>query len=139
MPKLKLLYFLFAAMCVVSLSGCGDDDDDDVSPNMALLTRGEWTGSAIFYNGQDISSEFEANYGIDITRYTSHFERDGSYIDHYEGSVLADGTWEYENDERVILFDKGTSDEYRVVISKLDERELHYIQGGAEFRFTRQN
>ncbi|WP_266205356.1 hypothetical protein [Pontibacter kalidii] len=135
MPRLKLLYFLFAALSLVSLASCGDDDDDDVSPNVALLTQGEWTGSAVFVNGTDRTGEFEAQSGIDISLYTSLFERDGTYTDRYNDTVLVDGTWEYENAERVILFDKGTSDEYRVVISKLDEDELFYIQAGIEFRF----
>lgn len=135
MKNLKHIFFLLAAICVVSLSSC-KDDDDDVSPNVSLLTNGEWTGSAVFINGDDFTAEFEAEYGIDLTRYTSKFERGGTYIDKYAGTTMVEGTWEYENNERIILFDKG-ADEYRTVISKLDEDELFYMQGGAEFRFTR--
>ncbi|PTX14491.1 hypothetical protein C8N40_111156 [Pontibacter mucosus] len=135
MQKLKLFCLLFAALCVVTFTSC-KDDDDDVSPNVSLLTNGEWTGNAVFINGDDFTAEFEAEYGIELARYTSKFERDGSYIDKYAGTTMAEGTWEYENNERIILFDKG-ADEYRAVISKLDEDELFYMQGGAEFRFTR--
>ncbi|SFF92450.1 hypothetical protein [Pontibacter chinhatensis] len=136
MKNLKHLFFLLAAICVVSLSSC-KDDDDDVSPNVSLLTNGEWTGSAVFINGDDLTAEFEAEYGIDLTRYTSKFERDGKYVDKYAGTTMVEGAWEFENGERIIIFDKGTSTEYTVVISKLDEDELFYMQGAAEFRFIK--
>lgn len=136
MIKLRLLYFLFAAVCLASFTSC-DDDDDDVSPNVALLTGGEWTGNAVYLNGEDETALFEERSGIDISNYTSVFERDGTYTDYYEGDELIDGTWEYENNERVIIFDRGTTDEYQVVISKLDEDELWYLQSGTEFRFVR--
>ncbi|AKD04514.1 hypothetical protein POKO110462_06970 [Pontibacter korlensis] len=128
---------LMTVVCLFTFSACNDDDEDDVSPNVSLLTGERWTGSAVFINGEDRTEEFEQEYEIDITQYTSQFERDGTYTDRYNGNVLVDGTWEYGNNERIIIFDKGTQDEYTVVISKLDEDELFYLQGGLEFRFTR--
>lgn len=138
MNKLRLLYFLFAAICFVSFTGCSDDDDENISPNVALLTGGEWTGSAVYFDGQDQTDEFEELSGIEISSYSSVFERDGTYTDYYDGDVIADGVWEYGNNERVIIFDRGTTNEYTVVISKLDEDELWYLQSGYEFRFVRQ-
>ncbi|WP_276495689.1 hypothetical protein [Pontibacter litorisediminis] len=137
MHKFKLLNLIFAAMCMVAFTSC-KDDDDDVSPNVSLLTNGEWTGNAVYYLGQDVSAEYEEQTGMDILQYTSLFNRDGTYSDQYAGAPLVDGTWEYGNDERVIIFDEGTRNEYTVVISKLEENELWYLQGGIEYRFTRQ-
>ncbi|TPE46072.1 hypothetical protein [Pontibacter mangrovi] len=134
MPRLFPLLFL--CLFVPLLISCNKDDDEDVSPNLRLLTDGQWTGQAVYFGGQDQTDVFEQETGIDFTKYTSLFNRDGTYSDTYDTQEI-NGTWEYENDERVILFDKGDSDEYTVVISKLDDDELHYQQDGIEFRFRR--
>lgn len=121
---------------MVTLVSCDKDKKDDVSPNVALLTAGEWRGSAVFLNGEDQTAAFEES-NFYLSDYSAKFERDGSYAEYYDGNTLVDGIWEYENNERVIVFDKGTDNEYKVVISKLDDDELFYIQSGYEFRFVR--
>lgn len=137
MYKIKILTFFLASVLLTTFTGCSKDDEEDVSPNVSLLTAGTWTGNAVYTNGDNITAEFEDQTQIDITKYTTTFKREGTYTDSYEGDVVANGTWAYENNERVIVFDKGTADEYSVVISKLDEDELFYVQSGFEFRFRR--
>lgn len=137
MKNLNLLAIFFLTLCTLSLSSCGKDDDDDVSPNVSLLTGGEWKGSAIYVDGEDITDRIKEQQSFDWRAYTTTFNRDGSYEEAYQGDVVVEGMWEYKNSERVILFDKDTQDEYEVVISKLDEDEFWYIQDGAELRFRR--
>lgn len=136
MNKQRLLLFFCALLLPVFLVSCGDDDDDDVSPNVSFLTAGEWTGNAIYQDGEDITDEvFEL--GFDVTKYNLKFNRDGTYQDRYPGQSFPGGTWVFENNERVIVFEKGTDDEYTVVVSKLDNDELIYLDSGFEFRFVR--
>lgn len=135
MQKLKLLCLLFAALSVVTFTGC-KDDDDDVSPNVSLLTAGKWTGKAIFIGSDEVTEE-AAEQGFDIRKYTHEFRRDGTYTDNYTGGQPIEGEWVYENGERIIVFDKGKSSEYKVVISRLDDKEFHYIQDGLELQFVR--
>ncbi|GHA65309.1 hypothetical protein [Pontibacter akesuensis] len=137
MKNLNLLAILFLTLFSLTLSSCGKDDDDDVSPNVSLLTGGEWTGSAIYVDGEDLTDRIKEQQGFDWKAYTTTFDRDGSYVETYQGDVVVEGVWEYKNNERVILFDKDTQDEYEVVVSKLDEDEFWYIQDGAELRFRR--
>lgn len=138
MNSYQIRYFLCALLLPVFLVSCGkDDDDDDVSPNVALLTAGEWNGDAVYFNGEDITDILIEEEDFDIRDYSSEFERDGTYTDSFEGQVSLEGDWEFENNERVIVFDKGTDEEYTVVVSKLDEDELNYVQNGYEFRFVR--
>lgn len=77
MKKHTLLYFLFLTLCCAAFTSCGDDDDDDVSPNVSLLTNGEWTGSAIYYMGQNVTDDILAEDGFDFSKYTSNFEQIG--------------------------------------------------------------
>ncbi|PRY15410.1 hypothetical protein CLV24_10231 [Pontibacter ummariensis] len=137
MHNFRLLYYCLALVCLVSFTGCGDDDEDDVSPNVSLLTGGEWAGNAVFYNGEDISELYEQETGMDITSLDALFERDGTFVETYDGTTVAEGTWEFLNDERVLVFDPNNSDSYETVIYKLDEDELFYQQNGVEFRFVR--
>lgn len=137
MKNLNLLYFFVSLLCLVSFTSCSDDDDNDVSPNVSLLTAGVWTGSAVYVNGQDQTSTIEDANGIEWNKFTTVFERDGTYVESYDSDSIDEGVWIYENDERVIRFNSGTSNEYTVVISKLDEDEFFYIQNGLELRFTR--
>lgn len=141
MKSLKFSTLLLASLFIVSLSSCGKEEDDDISPvvssNLVLLTAGEWTGSTVFNNGEDQTTVFEESNQFNLSNYAAVFERDGSYTEFYENETIADGVWEFRNDERVIVFNKGTEDEYSVVISKLDEDEFFYIQSGNEFRLAR--
>lgn len=136
MKNFKHLTLLLASLFMVALASCDKDDDDDVSPNVRLLTEGEWKVSAVYFNEEDITDEYNEQSNFDVTTYTSKFERDGTYIDKFDGQTH-DGTWRFENNERIIIFDEGTADEYTVTVSKLDEDELFYLQNGVEFRFQR--
>ncbi|RIJ41928.1 hypothetical protein [Pontibacter oryzae] len=137
MNKLRFLPLLLLCFFVITLTSCDKDEKDDVSPNMSLITAGTWTGSAIYIDGENITNEFEEETGLDFGRYTSKFERDGTYTDTYDGRVVVEGTWEYGNNERIVIFEKGTTNKYEVVISKLDEDEFFYQQSGIEYRFKR--
>ena len=136
MTKYQLRFYLCALLLPLFLISCGKDDDEDVSPNVARLTAGEWRGAAIYFNGQNVTGDVLEVDKFDITQVTSKFERDGTYRETYGTSEYA-GEWEYQNDDRIIVFDAGTRDEYTVVISKLDDDELHYLQAGYELRFVR--
>ncbi|MBB6612020.1 hypothetical protein H7F15_13300 [Pontibacter sp. Tf4] len=141
MNKLHLRYLLCAVLLPLFLVSCGNDDDDDpadnVSPNVALLTAGVWTGDAIIIEGEDVTDEILEDQEFDFRLYTTEFERDGTYNESYDGDTQVDGKWEFQNDERIIVFEKGTATEYYVVVAKLDEDEFFYVQEGVEFRFVR--
>ncbi|MEJ8755786.1 lipocalin family protein [Pontibacter sp. H259] len=138
MNKHLLRNFLFALLVPLFLVSCGDDDDDNgISPNVSLLTAGEWRGDAIYSDGEDVTDLILEENGFDMTLYRSKFERDGTYQDSYPNETIPEGTWKFENNERIIVFEDGTDDEYYVVVSKLDEDELSYVQSGFEFRFVR--
>ncbi|MER2997127.1 hypothetical protein [Pontibacter populi] len=136
MHKFQLRYFLIALLFPLFLVSC-DDDDDDVNPNVSMLTAGVWAGNAIYFNDEDVTDEILEDEGFDWTLYTSEFKRDGTYNEKYDGDVVAEGKWEYQNNDRVIVFDETGGDEYTVVISKLDNDELFYVYGGVEYRFVR--
>ncbi|MCJ8166632.1 hypothetical protein MKJ04_17435 [Pontibacter sp. E15-1] len=135
--KNRLFSLLFALLCLTAFVGCDKKDSDSVSPNVSLLTKGQWTGSAIYIEGEDKTAEIKEQASFDFTKYATSFDREGNYEDFYEGDSVMKGTWEYANDERVIEFDKATADTYTVVISKLDEDEFTYVQNGVEYRFKR--
>ncbi|WP_162426999.1 hypothetical protein [Pontibacter pudoricolor] len=138
MNKFQLRYFLCLLVLPFLMASCGkDDDDDDVSPNISMLTAGVWTGDAIIIEGEDITDEILESDGFDWTLYTTEFEREGTYNESYVGDPQIDGIWEFQNNERIIVFDKGTDKEYYVVIAKLDDNEFFYVQDGVEFRFVR--
>ncbi|RDV11991.1 hypothetical protein DXT99_22945 [Pontibacter diazotrophicus] len=141
MRNLKLYTLLIASFFMLTLVSCDKDTEDDVSPyvspNVTLLTAGEWTGRSVFQNGEDQTTVFEESNQFDLSNYTAVFKRDGTYAERYENNTIADGVWEFENNERGIVLNKGTDDEYNVVISKLDEDEFFYIQSGNEFRLAR--
>ncbi|GAB3527966.1 hypothetical protein GCM10027443_05130 [Pontibacter brevis] len=122
---------------MLTLLSCSKEEADTVSPNVSFLTAGVWTGSAVHYNGQDQTNSFEESNAIEWSNYTAKFHKDGTYAEYYDGNTLVEGVWEFENNERVIVFDRNKEDEYKVVISKLDDDELWYIQSGIEFRLKR--
>lgn len=135
--KTKLFPLLFAVLCLLTITSCGDDKEDSVSPNIKRLTVNDWIGNAVFVDNVDRTADFKQQSGLDITKYKSTFTQEGNYEDFYDGSSIVKGTWEYANDERVIIFDKGKNDEYSVVISKLDDNALWYQQAGVEYRFVK--
>ncbi|NDK55945.1 hypothetical protein [Pontibacter fetidus] len=138
MTRHQLRYFLCAILFTFMLAGCGkDDDDDNATPNLKYLTDGDWTGDAIYLDGVDVTDEILDEQGFDITEYLLVFERDGSYLERYNGQIQAEGKWEFDNSERIIVYDRGTDDEYSIVISKLDQDEFSFVQSGYEFRFRR--
>ncbi|MBJ6118518.1 hypothetical protein JAO76_09970 [Pontibacter sp. BT310] len=137
MNRFQLRYFLCLLVLPFLLASCGKDDDDDVSPNVSMLTAGVWEGSAIIIEGEDVTADILESDGFDWTLYTTEFEREGTYNESYDGDPQIDGKWEFQNNERIIVFEKGTDDEYYVVVAKLDEDELWYVQEGVEFRFMR--
>ncbi|WP_026236342.1 hypothetical protein [Pontibacter roseus] len=120
----RLLSLLFALLLVTSLTGCGKDDDKGPS-NRDFLTAGTWTGNAIVVNGNDLTREFreDEEFPYDISQNTIKFDKAGTYLDSYGGRT-DNGTWEFANGEKELLMDKGTTNEYTLIIDRLNDKEL---------------
>lgn len=132
MKSLKFLTYFFAAITLLSFTGCDKDDEDKEPSKTDLLTAATWTGSAIYANGMNISEDFIEAFGYDITKNTIKFDKAGSYADRYENQTLT-GIWEFTNNEQAILFDKNDPDDrYTATITKLDNKEL-FLQQPIEF------
>ena len=126
MNKLRLLPYLFAVFITVGFSSCGDDDDDATPSEVVLLTSDTWNGQSIYYTNMDVTDEFTELVGIDIRDTDITFNADGTYSESY-GTDSYDGDWEYTSDRKTIIFDKGTDEEFRAKVSKLDEDTLYLI------------
>ncbi|PKV75860.1 hypothetical protein [Pontibacter ramchanderi] len=100
------------------------DKDDDKEPSQRdLLTSSAWKGEAIMANGRDISDIYYEEIGYDIKKNTVKYDKAGTYVDSYERMSLS-GTWEFANNDKSIIFDKGTEDEYTAKVLKLTNSEL---------------
>lgn len=137
MSRLSFFPFLLTCLLFVVLTSCNKDEEEQISPNLVLLTGGTWQGAGVFVGSQDFTDEFENQSGFDFREYSTKFERDGTYTDFYQSTSVSTGTWEFINNEQGIIVDKETDDELEVTISKLTETEFNYITSGAEFRMTR--
>ncbi len=141
MKKINLIVMVCLLFLGLATSSCDKKDkEEEVSPNTSLLTAGIWQGSAVYLAGQELTEEdYEefAQLGLNIKELTFKFERNGTYVETNKGQAAPGGKWEFINNERNILFDKGTDDETTVLISKLDEDEFFITESGLEFRFER--
>lgn len=139
----KLLLYLFALLLVTSFSSCKKDDDKGPS-NRDLLTAGEWRGYAVFINGNEFTRELREHdeFPFDVSRYTFRFDKAGTYLHSYDGET-DNGTWEFTNNEQSLLLDKSTRMQATIKISKLTDKEFHFIDSDeesrseVEFRFNR--
>ncbi|MBX0335301.1 hypothetical protein K3G39_18860 [Pontibacter sp. HSC-14F20] len=139
----KLLTFLFALLLVTSMTSCDKDKDKEPS-NRDLLTAEKWTGHSFWAFGNDISDLFLEQLNYDIKKNTVKFDKAGTYVDSYERTSIS-GTWEFANDDKSIIFDKGTEDEYTATVLLLTDKELRMDQTveteegplTLEVRFTR--
>lgn len=139
----KLLTFLFALLLVTSMTSC-DKDKDKEPTNRDLLTSANWTGHSVWAYGNDISELFLDELGYDIKKNIVKFDKAGTYVDSYERRSL-NGTWEFADNDKSIIFDKGTGDEYKASVLMLTDKELRMEQTletedgdlTLEFRFTR--
>lgn len=122
----KLLTFLFALLLVTSMTSCDKDEDKEPS-NTDLLTANTWTGNSLWAFGNDISDLFLEELGYDIKKNTVKFDKAGKYVDSYERSSL-NGTWEFADNDKSIIFDKGTEDEYTAKVLILTNTELRLEQ-----------
>lgn len=115
MKKLHLITLLLVTLCTLSLTSCDDDDEENVSPNEALLTNGEWTGEGIYARPYPFLpltnlAEFLRTVGedeladeLDITTTTFDFEPDGTFSATRDGDTET-GTWEFtDNEQRIII------------------------------------
>lgn len=123
MNKLTLVAFLFASLFMVSLTSCDKDEDEGLSKT-ELLTGGEWTGDQIWMLGKNVTEELKA-YNVSASKTKINFKKDGSYTTKYDGDVMEEGDWEFGSGEKVIITDKGTSDETEYKVNKLTSSELH--------------
>ncbi len=121
MKKLSILP-VFALILLLSLIGCSKDKE--VEPTQTdLLAAGTWTGYGIYYTGQDVSKEFRDDLGYDITKYSVKFDKAKTFLETYDGTTRT-GKWEFANNEKEIILDKGTNTELVLTVLKLDAKEL---------------
>lgn len=115
MKKLHLITLLLVTLCTFSLTSCKDDDEDNVSPNTALLTSEAWTGDGIyirptsFLPPANLTSvlrtlgEDELADELDITTTTFEFERDGTFRATRDGDTQS-GTWRFmDNEQKIVI------------------------------------
>ncbi len=141
MTKLiKSLLLLAVAISALTLVSCSEDDDDGPSGVSGTLV-GSWESASvtideITVNGQDLVAYlqgigfpqelidfFEAglaegteeSFAIDL-----EFRADGTYTATDE-TGSENGTWELTNGDTVILFDKGTENEFEMTIVSLTD------------------
>ena len=139
----QLLTFLFALLLVTSMTSCDKDKDKEPSQR-DLLTSSSWKGESVWAYGSDISGLFLDELGYDVKKNTVKFDKAGTYVDSYERRSL-NGTWEFADNDKSIIFDKGTEDEYKASVLMLTDKELRMEQTletedgdlTLEFRFIR--
>jgi hypothetical protein len=129
----KLLALFLVTVLAFSTVSCNDDDDDDAEPSRtALLTGGQWTGTALYVGSQNITDllidEDDPDNSFDVRKWTATFNSNGTYSTTYDGSASESGRWEFTNNEQSILFDKGTDDEETATINRLTSTELYIVQ-----------
>ncbi|WP_242928417.1 hypothetical protein [Pontibacter vulgaris] len=108
MKQLRKLNYLFAALFVLVLLGCGDDEDKEPS-RRDLLTSTTWQANHVFLDGVDVTSR------VDLTQTSFKFEKNGNYTFKFDGNPII-GTWEFADNEQKLVLDKGTGDEENVKI-----------------------
>ncbi len=107
MNKLKLLFFVFAALAFTSLSSCKKEDDAEPSKR-DLLTAQTWRGDKLYMNGREITNDpYILEYSIDIKSVKLTFTKDRTYTATYTigGEKESEsGTWDFLNNEQQIDF-----------------------------------
>lgn len=143
MNKFRLLYFFVVSLCLISFTSCSDDDDAEPS-QQALLTAGEWEGSAVYFDNQDYTQFFRDSADFNINEFSYRFDDNGEYRQTYGRTIV--GTWELAGtDQNEIIFDRGEPFESRATINELTATELRLESTQwfgpqlppLEFRFTR--
>lgn len=122
----KLLTFLFALLLVTSMTSC-DKDKDKEPTNKDILTSSIWKGESIWAYGSDISDFYYDEIGYDIKKNTVKYDKAGTYVDTYE-RLSWNGTWEFADNDKSIIFDKGTDEEYTASVLMLTDKELRMEQ-----------
>ena len=112
-------------MLLLSLISCRDEET--IAPSKTdLLTSGEWTGTSIYHNGEDITHVIMSTEDFDIRNVKIKFYKGGTYEDNNNG-IISNGKWEFADNEQIIIIDKGTQDEWQLPITKLTGQELYLI------------
>ncbi|TPE46070.1 hypothetical protein [Pontibacter mangrovi] len=110
MRILKLLYILSLSIIAVPMLSCADDDRElIVSSKKELLTQKEWVGQV-----------FNATWKLKLNK-------DGTYSNMFNGVPDKTGKWELAVNQQEIILDKGTVNEAKVAVAKLNSTELHLV------------
>ncbi|WP_460879438.1 lipocalin-like domain-containing protein [Pontibacter rugosus] len=124
---------------MITFSSCDKDEDSEPS-QQALLTDGEWQGTAVYYNGNNETRFFRDTIEFDVSEIRLRFDDNGEYRQTYGRTVL--GTWEFEgNEQEIVILDSGEAYEDRVFINELSSSRLHldvsWFGPPVELRFTK--
>lgn len=142
MRKLHLFALLMVTLCTLSLTSCNDDDEDDVTPNEALLTERVWTGEGIYVRPSFLPltnlttflravGEDELANELDITTTTFDFRTDGTFTATRDGDAQT-GNWRFtDNEQRLVIsgddivLTGANSDEATFTILLLNSNQLN--------------
>lgn len=117
MKKIVRVFIVFAVICTVILTGCGQ------SINCKELLPGEWFVWHWYYEGGDDGFFDNAVF------YT--FSEDGRITikENTEDAVVTEATYVWENDNTIIVsYPDGTSDTIEIAVTEYDGKEqLKYI------------
>lgn len=138
MKNVRLITLLLLSLFILILPSCDKDEDKEPSKT-DFLTAGVWTGNSVYVQGQDVTQFLRDSAQFEIKDLSTRFDKNGEYRETFGRTVV--GTWEFINNEQSILFDKGTTNEYSVKVTKLTASDFYYeqdFQGTPfEFRFVR--
>lgn len=130
MKKLHLFALLFITLCTLSLTGCKDDDGENVSPRTALLTTGEWKGEGIYVGSFSLAfllnqlGEEELAAEADITDWRLKFETDGTFRLTSDGTTET-GTWKFTDNEQKIVITGDDNEETTFTVLQLSSSNLN--------------
>jgi hypothetical protein len=115
----SILYVSIFAL--LALASCKKDDDPAPKSKTELLTANTWKFSSVTTSDADIQTFLTAFLtGSEIT-----YKKDFTYTSTTLLSTdVTTGKWEFADNETAILLDKGTSDEDKQTILKLDGSNL---------------
>ncbi|NEM97373.1 lipocalin family protein [Pontibacter burrus] len=154
MKKLQLLSYLFAALFMVTMVSCNDDDDNDnVTPDReGLLVGKTWRGDKIFVNGVDLTATKPG--GVDVTTINIVFKADGTFtgtlVDDDNSNDTDSGRWTLSSDGTKLTLtdddDNSSDDDDDIIltVNRLTATEL-WLEGdfsgtgqAIEFRFVKE-
>ncbi|WP_347159342.1 hypothetical protein [Pontibacter chitinilyticus] len=148
MNKFRLLSYLFAALFLVTLFSCNNNDDNSVAPDKnQLLTAHPWKGDALYLNGYKVDNNSTA---LDISSFKVTFKDDRTYSATYDynGSTQSEqGLWDLkENNTKMnfpFLNEPGElSDVTRLTENNFDVSTIFTLDDGTkqavELRFVKQ-